>query len=78
MKYRDIFQHRVSFKKEWKGSYPVKTIKKEKWTFHCVTCGKPILSPLGGKTMFCKLKSAVSAKENVTQHTFGDVQHQSQ
>ena len=40
----DYFQYRVSFKSEWGGSHPVKTIKNEKYKFHCLPYGESLFS----------------------------------
>lgn len=36
--FKEVF--RVSFKGAWKVSHPVKTIKIEKFKFHCLSCKK--------------------------------------
>ena len=32
--------YKVTFKNEWKESYPVKEVKNNKFKFHCIQCGK--------------------------------------
>ena len=32
--------NKVTFKNEWKESYPVKEVKNNKFKFHCIQCGK--------------------------------------
>ena len=32
--------YKVTFKNEWKESYPIKEVKNNKFKFYCISCGK--------------------------------------
>ena len=34
--------YKVTFKNEWKESYPIKEVKNNKFKFHCIPCGKDL------------------------------------
>ena len=34
--------YKVTYKNEWKESYPIKKVKKNKFKFHCIPCGKDL------------------------------------
>ena len=34
--------YKVTFKDEWKESYPIKEVKNNKFKFHCIPCGKDL------------------------------------
>ena len=38
--YIGSFQYKVVFKESWKADYPVKAVPNDKYTFHCLPCGR--------------------------------------
>ena len=34
--------YKVSFKNEWKASYPITEVKQDKYKFNCLPCGKKL------------------------------------
>ena len=56
-----VFKYNIRFEGSSKGSYPAKTVKKEKNMFFCLPYGRSVLSPSGRENvqecqnqLFCK------------------------
>ena len=60
--------YKVTYKNEWKESYPIKEVKKNKFKFHCIPCGKDLsCSPQGLKDVkdHCSKPSLLQAHSSM-------------
>ena len=48
-KFSGSANYKVTFKNEWKESYPIKDVKNNKFKFHCIPCGNLSCSHQGLK-----------------------------
>ena len=64
----------MSFKSEWKGYFPVKTIKNEK--FYCLPCGKNLFCLYQGRNVIQEHQSQMFLLRGLQASMFVDAQLQ--